>query len=277
MNLPDVSTLVSNCRYWLKVFADIKLMSFSLLAVFILYQVLYESVWLAEQKHLSEMNEKLQHRKTEFESKTSELNKYQLLQTQLKDLPVRMEYLKEGDSPQVKAVYISSQLKKLIDGSLRHVSPDEPTPSPHNTRTLISFESKGHHLVNLIDLAQELSKDQQAAPSPPPPPQNNTSKTEGAQPPAPPPAQPAVKEHINAWQFLYEIKVEGTYIALADLLNQIALSPSLLSIQELELKPAQVEQAQEPEQQVPLHLRLVCAIYLYDPTVQDREPTAAAS
>jgi len=191
------------------------------------------------------------------------------LENELKNLTTQFIPVASGNSPTVVAVSESSEILKLAKGSsgtqekkINEDGQEEQTlPKPHATRENVSLTATSSET---IDITKALESSNSGTPTlnqslPSPGPGASSSSTPGT-----------VASTHSAYQFNYELKATGTYVALIDLINELTLRRHLVKFNKISIVPsASAHQTlpdakDDPDFPVKLDLNAVISIYLYD-------------
>jgi hypothetical protein len=191
------------------------------------------------------------------------------LESELKNLTTQLIPVASGNSPTVVAVSESSEILKIAKGSLRpekKMSEDgqeeQALPKPHDTRENVSLTPTSSETIDITKALESSTAPSASIPSPSP----------GPSPGGPNGSPPsgAVATALNAYQFNYELKATGTYAALIDLINELALRRHLVKFSKITIVPstnahqAIPDATDDPDFPVKLDLDAVISIYLYD-------------
>lgn len=227
---------------------DKKILLLSTLFLALVYFIDYDFIFKPVTENLNRQSEEYQSKQNELKTKESEDDHFKNLARQVKELPVHIIDLQPGEASKVAAL---GESQKVIDMVKNIGGPNfSELPEPYK---YLKFQN-----IELLDDTQFILVEKN---------KNN------------PP--------VALSRFVYKLKIDGTYAALAMFVNQLVLLPELLVIDQIEitkvdpstLKPLdkgmatggnlqwqdkvkEPDAAQEPDYPVPLHMDMTLSIFL---------------
>jgi len=222
-------------------------------------------------------DEMIKNSRQQLDQKQQERKRVVDLESELKNLTTQLIPVASGNSPTVVAVSESSEILKIAKGGLRPEKKmnvdgqeEQALPKPHDTRENVSLTPTSSETIDITKALE--SSTTPASPTP--------SQSPGPNPGGPNSSPSAVvATSLNAYQFNYELKATGTYAALIDLINALALRRHLVKFNKISIVPstnahqAIPDATDDPDFPVKLDLDAVISIYLYDapdPSVPQR-------
>jgi hypothetical protein len=245
-----------------KVIVDTKSLMLIALMGFTVYGIGWDTVFRPNLENMKNRDAAIDEQKKMLAEKGDQQKQYGVWEQQLKSLDTRMIAITPGDQPNLIALTVADELKKVANGEARDEAILPSLEPPHNQRSTIEFKlTAGPMAVDL--LKPEGSAEAQAA-QPPSPDKSSTGKPgEGG-------ADAGTPETLPVDQFDYDVKVSGTYPALVDLLNELVIRKKLVKINKVVItKPATSTPEDEPDAQdapehpVPLEMTISLSIFLY--------------
>lgn len=263
MNLDDLKEKLIN---FFKLFTNFKVLALTGMVFFIIYFIDYDTFFKPNWMKIQGIDKTIGEKKIELDAKKQEMQQLKQWQDELAGLQIEIPKLAKGESPKVVAVSASKQLVDLIEG-IRPGTVGEPLPPEHGLK-LISMEQKSTDQFDLI------APPDPNAPAPATPPNGQAA---------------AAPTSVKVWRFDYDMVVQGTYVALADLINEMVASKNLLIINQLmilpkgksaqpggggtpqpptfiNLKPLSGQPGETGGSEYPLEMQLNFSIYLDEPT-----------
>jgi Tfp pilus assembly protein PilO len=196
-----------------------------LLVVSIIYFLGYDTAYVSSNKKLTELETKRKTLDDELQKKRQEAEKLKQWESELKGIETQIPKLKAGESARVLAITESKKVADLAQGIGRDAEKFPPLPEPHNKLTVLGFNLVSEQKVQVGDDAVPKTLDNKTPAAAPPP----AAGSGGAD------AEAAAKPLLFS-KFSYELRLKGTYPALADLLNQVGQSDQLISIEKVIMK-----------------------------------------
>jgi hypothetical protein len=228
---------------------DIKNTSLLSLFGFLLVQVGYETCIhenLTKMQAIDKTLESLEQRRLSSEHKKS------LFQDLSKELSSWATLVPEAEANQPKtlvAVNSSQRLLRLAKGEerLSQLPHALPTGKLHDVKLETVATSKDTTVAEFLGLKKP-EGEQPPPPPPPPPPKEGEAKPDPSKPTGPEEAPPPEitassirkldENSTPLTEFDYTFSAIGSYVAAVDFINQLALSPTLWSINSIKLEPA---------------------------------------
>jgi hypothetical protein len=215
----------------------------------------------------------LDEKKKSLESKKSLQKQYGVWEQQLKSLDTVLIPVPAGNSSKVISVTESAKLQKLAEGKLRDVTVLPPLQPPHDQRENVSLTPTSQSSLDLLKLdgiATEQSKNPaQGAPT------GGAPASGGAPPSGPTGSGPSgemessgIATSMPVDQYDYDLKVTGTYPALMDVLNELAIWKTLVKINKVTITKATVTEDQPdakdyPDYPIKLDMVVSLSMFLY--------------
>lgn len=239
----------------IKVFSDFKNLCLLGLLGFIFYGIAWDTVLRPNLENLKARDQVIQKQREILGQRDNLQKQYEALEKQLKGLTQDLIPVPAGGSGKVISVSESGELLEMTRGELRKTLGLQILQPPHDHLESVSLTPTGdNQTLNLLTL---LNTDNSAAGP--------------AHPGMPIPVEnPDTTPVLSAEQYDYELKVSGTYVALIDLLNQLALHPKLVKINKVVItkavngKPEDEPDPQEfPDYPVKLEMVVSLTLFLY--------------
>lgn len=193
-----------------------------LLVLSIIYFLGYDTAYVSSNKKLTELETKRKTLDEDFKKKQQEAEKLKQWESELKGIETEIPELKAGESARVTAITESKKIADLAQGIGRDAEKFPPLPEPHNKLTVLGFTLISEQKVQVGDDAVPKTLDSKAPAE--------------AAPPAGADATAAASKPLIFSKFSYELRLKGTYPAMADLLNQVGQSSQLISIEKVIMK-----------------------------------------
>ena len=237
---------------YVKSLLDVKNGSLFGLLLFLLWQVGYDTCLKPGLEKLDTMEKVVQQTEKQRKNQESRDQLFKALQAEVSDLPVKIPEVQINQPKSLVAVTQSERLLKLAKGEQRlgllpnrlpgavvQVIKLASAGSPKDT-TIGEFMSG----VKPVDPAATAQQAPPAGAGAPPPAGAGPVGPEAAEPPEPPqPTAESVRKLddklIALSQFDYQLVARGNYAGFADLINQLTLSPKLITIRNLKILPVE--------------------------------------
>jgi Tfp pilus assembly protein PilO len=194
-----------------------------LLVLSIIYFLGYDTAYVSSNKKLTELETKRKTMDEEFKKKQQEAEKLKQWESELKGIETEIPELKAGESARVIAITESKKIADLAQGIGRDAEKFPPLPEPHNKLTVLGFTLVSEQKVQVGDDAVPKTLDNKAPAQAPSPAGGDAAAAAAAKP-------------LIFSKFSYELRLKGTYPAMADLLNQVGQSGQLISIEKVIMK-----------------------------------------
>lgn len=257
----------------LKVIMDFKVLGLFVLNGLVLYGIGWDTILRPSLESMKGRDSALSQQKKSLEAKESLQKQYGVLAKQLKSLDTIMIPVPAGNSAKVVSVTESAKLQKLVEGKLRDVNVLPPLQPPHDQRENISLTPTAESSLDILKLngaaaGQSAGASQGAAPT-----GGDSGGASG--PPGTPSSGPdgemgtgGAATSMPVDQFDYDLKVTGTYPALMDVLNELAIWKTLVKINKITISKATVTEAQPdakdyPDYPLKLDMVVSLSIFLY--------------
>jgi hypothetical protein len=266
--------LISLVLPYVKSLLDVKNGSLFGLLLFMLWQVGYDSCLKPGLEKLGTMETIIQQTEKQRKVQESRDQLFKALQAEVSDLPVQIPEVLASQPKSLVAVTQSERLLKLAKGEQRLGL--LPNRLPGAVVQVVKLVSEGAPKDTTI--GEFMGGVKPADPATTPPPAAPAAVENGKQPPAdggapagpnapaPEPPQPTAEsmrklddKPIPLSQFDYQLIAHGTYAGFADLINQLTLSPKLITIRNLTIKPVEGQPAGVLELQLDVSLLMSAA------------------
>jgi hypothetical protein len=249
--LPPFKHLAGLLIPYVKSLLDVKNASLLFLLIFLLWQVGYDTCLQPNLSKLGILDKLVKQSEKQKIAQDNYKHLFEELQKVLADLTVELPVTAQHQSKSLVAVNQSERLLKLAKGEAR--SPLLPNRSPGAFVQVVKLTSAGAAkdiTVAEFITGEKKTSDAATASSLPPavPPSGGPGpggkNNEPADPPDPPlPTAETVRKlddkAIPLTQVDYQLVAHGTYIGFMDLINQIVLTPKLIAIRDLNIKPVE--------------------------------------
>ncbi len=270
-----------------QVLIDLKVLMSIGLIIFSIWAIGIETVYKPMNESLTRKDQALKSQAESYEQQKQLVTQYKEWQTQLKELNTDLYAIDPSQPATVAAANSKATLVKLIQGAFRSKSSRPPLPAPHDLRQRVEVIEKKHTQVSLGMTSEEAkpaesgegNSDGAAAPGHLPggkPPGESPGGGEEASAPSASAGQPSDTQNLKLEKFDYEVHVTGTYVGMADLLNELASQPNLVVVRSVKIMPAdtgETEAAQSrpdpkatPDAPVKIDMILQVSMYLYQKT-----------
>lgn len=240
-----------------KVLLDFKVLGGLALIGFTIYAIGWDTILKNGLNDLKARQEAIDKQKEQLKHNQELQTQYGQQETQLQSLDVRMIPIPPGDNGQVVAVKESTELLKLAQGQMRNGEALPPLEPPHNKRKNVSL-TPATPASETIDILQA---DPSAPPAAPAAPAAGDEASRGMGEEAAPATSLPVERHD------FELKVSGTYPAIADLINELITQKKLIRINKISIaKPATTDEPDpkaDPTFPVDLDAVISLSIFLY--------------
>jgi hypothetical protein len=245
--------LMGLIKPYLKGFMNIKNGSMLALLVFLLWQIEYDVCLKPNLDKLGSISTLLNKAAKTKAAEATKATLFKELDEELKTVPVAITTLTGTQSKTLVSLSQGEFLVRLAKGLER--LPALPTAMPGDPLKVIKFSQNGPakettiaaFLAQLPDGATTAATPAVTPTAPPPTPAVPTPPTSAGGAPAtaqePPLVTAASMRKLDdktdpLTQFDYTLVVQGPYVTLADLVNQLVLSPSAVSLRQINLRPA---------------------------------------
>lgn len=203
------------------------LMLLAMLGV-IIYLGGFETAYKGNVDKLAKFDRQIEEKKKELAKKQEEVDKLKKFENELKGIVTEIPELKKGDALKIVALTESTRITDLAKGIGRDAEKNPILPPPNDKLELLSFAQVAE---STVDVAEEL-----AGPS--------AKKKKKKKKPDEAADAPQDKDTVSLTRFDYEMKVRGTYPAVADLVNQLVQFNNLIVLNKvLVSKAGQLKEA----------------------------------
>ncbi|MEB3286732.1 MAG: hypothetical protein VKJ04_04455 [Vampirovibrionales bacterium] len=264
MNIPfDKEALLKNLKEtdWkllmstaVQVLMDPKVAGTLIFMIFVIYGIGYDTVFKPALQQLSDLDKSLKSQQEGLKAQQAEKEKYANWAKSLEGLQTKIIKVEKGEVPTVVAAGQLGKIEELLSGKKRNESSLEPLPAPHDKLTQGTVNQVGSTEVTIATPPQA-----EAAPS---------EESLKGRKEIPNTGQP-VESGVKLIRFDYEGKVQGTFIALTDLINQLAVRSNLIVIRDITLTPVpppndylRPDPKTQEEATVPLEMTLKLSVYI---------------
>jgi hypothetical protein len=255
-----------------KVIMDSKSLMLIALMGFTVYGIGWDTVFRPNLETIKNRDTAIDEQKKMLAEKGEQQKQYGVWEQQLKSLDTRMIAVTQSDQPNLIALTIADELKKVANGEARDEAILPSLEPPHNRRSTIEFKLTAG--PTSVDLLKPEGAAAEAQPVPASPVSGSPGKP-GEGKPGEAGAGGGVPDTLPVDRFDYDLKVSGTYPALVDLLNELVIRKKLVKINKVVItKPATATPDDEPDAQdapehpVPLEMTISLSIFLYASTEQ---------
>jgi hypothetical protein len=262
-----------------KVLMNIRVLALLGLLFFTFFSIGWDTVLRPNLELLKQRDDRITQVQRNLSEKDLQRRRISDLQDQLKNLQTQLVPIPLGNSATVVAVSESAELLHLAQEGANTPNTQnkagdnasEELPKPHNSRENVSLTAT---TSDTVTLAQEMAPPQTVPnvpstaapnlmPAPAgPPPTGSGGKTQAEE------AQSQQASPNILQRFDYNLKATGTYPALMDLINRLALRKKLVKINQVLLVPSATHQdlpsaADYPDFPVKLDMTVSISLYLY--------------
>lgn len=256
----------------LKVLIDFKVLGLVVLNGLVLYGIGWDTILRPSLESMKGRDAALNDQKKSLEAKGSLQKQYGVWEKQLRSLDITMIPVPAGNSTKVVSVTESAKLQKLVEGKLRDAAVLPPLQPPHDQRENISLTPTTTSSLDILKLDGAAAEQQPAkTPSDSAP----GAPTGGAPSATAPSSGPGGEAETGGGatslpvdRYDYDLKVTGTYPALMDVLNELAIWKTLVKINKVTITKATVTEAQPdakdyPDYPLKLEMVVSLSIFLY--------------
>lgn len=187
----------------------------------LLMPVGYDGIFKPGWEQVQSTNNALKAAEKKLEHKKAEMQQFDQWKQQLKGLEFGMAEVQAGQSPKVLAASQSSFLMDLAKGANRDAALGPGLPEPHSKREVLSLTSRSEQEYDILQ-----------------PDAGKSGETGGGDKAKQEAAAGAPLKNLKVWRFDYELKVRGTYPALADLINQLIYQKQTFKLNEVRIEVA---------------------------------------
>ena len=169
----------------------------------ICYMGIYDTAYRPHTEKLAIVSKSITEMEQKVGEKEHEHNQFKEWVANLKDLHADIPVLNNNQAPQVAAIALSKRIVDIAKGITRTELGSKGLEAPHNIRHVLSFKPLGQKEINIV-------KD-----------------------------DPNAKNPVLLEQFMYELKLKGTYAGIADVLNQLVLLKDLVEVRSIKVTSAE--------------------------------------
>jgi hypothetical protein len=169
--------------------------------VTICYMGIFDTAYRPNVQKMGVIDTSIEEMKKRVDEKNQQDAQFKEWVSHLKDLHTEIPILSPNQAPQVAAIALTKQILDIAKGVSRVDLGSEPLPEPHNIRHVVSFKPVDQKEINIVE------KD------------------------------PNAKNPVLLEQFLYELKIQGTYAGIADVLNQLVMLKDLVELRSVVIDP----------------------------------------
>jgi hypothetical protein len=246
----------------IKILMNMKVLGLIALLAFTVFGIGWDTVLRPNLTVLQSREESINKVKSELSTKQEFRKRYLNLEQQLSNLTISLLPIPAGNSSTVIAVTESSEILKLAQGKTGNDASIKALPKPHNLRENVSLKPLNSSVVDLSQLINDPNKPASTTTTPPP--------TAGSQPTSTPgTGADASNSATSLERFDYELKVTGTYPALMDLLNALAIRKKMVKINQVDIIPSSTPQTvpdakDYPDFPLKLDMTISLSLFLYN-------------
>jgi Tfp pilus assembly protein PilO len=258
MNLKPSFNLNKFIRFGARSLVNSKIIMLLVLIVSIIYMLGYDTAYVSSMKKISELTKVQDEKKKKVDEQKSEIERLKKWESELKGIETEIPELESDASARVAATTESKRITDLIAGVGRDTTEFPSLPAPHDKLQLLDFKLTNETTISIAEDATITVGD--------------AKPQAGADPKKKEDTKPMSKPLVLS-QFNYEMKIRGTYAALADFINQLVQSKKLVAIQKIQIlkasskeKTVDPDPETEPNHPVELDMTLLFSLYFYEPS-----------